>query len=138
LDTDHISVLRQREQPACTNLELRLSALPPRDVKVSVISFQEQAQGWLAWLRRAREAEPVLRGYRYLRDVLDYYSSMPLLPFEADAFAECTHWQRARIRIGTLDLRIAAIAKVAGIKLLSRNLRDFRKVPGLDVEDWTG
>jgi len=30
-----------------------------------------------------------------------------------------------------------AIAKATAVKLLSRNLRDFRLVPGLDVEDWT-
>lgn len=45
--------------------------------------------------------------------------------------------QQQRIRIGTNDLRIASIAKANYAKLLSRNLRDFRLVPGLDVEDWT-
>lgn len=36
-----------------------------------------------------------------------------------------------------MDLRIACIALVTSSTLLSRNLRDFRKVPGLAVEDWT-
>ena len=42
-----------------------------------------------------------------------------------------------RLGVSTMDLRIAAIAKANRVKLLSRNLRDFRHVPGLDVEDWT-
>ena len=40
-------------------------------------------------------------------------------------------------RLQTMDLRIARIALVTDSTLLSRNLRDFRKVPGLIVEDWT-
>jgi len=36
-----------------------------------------------------------------------------------------------------MDLKIAAIVLVHGAKLLSRNLKDFRQIPNLDVEDWT-
>jgi tRNA(fMet)-specific endonuclease VapC len=42
-----------------------------------------------------------------------------------------------KIRIGTMDLRIAAIALTHGATLLSRNLVDFKRVPELEVEDWT-
>ena len=42
-----------------------------------------------------------------------------------------------KIRIGTMDLRIAAITFAHDALLLSKNLTDFRKVPGLHVEDWT-
>ena len=44
--------------------------------------------------------------------------------------------RRERIRIGTQDLKIASIALHTGALLLSANLRDFEKVPGLRVEDW--
>jgi tRNA(fMet)-specific endonuclease VapC len=40
---------------------------------------------------------------------------------------------RARVRIGTMDLKIAAVARSLNATLLSRNLKDFRKVPGLRV-----
>jgi predicted nucleic acid-binding protein len=42
-----------------------------------------------------------------------------------------------RVRIGTMDLKIAAIALANDATLLSRNLPDFAKVPGLRVEDWS-
>jgi tRNA(fMet)-specific endonuclease VapC len=39
--------------------------------------------------------------------------------------------------VGTKDLQISAIVLAHDATLLSRNLVDFRKVPGLRVEDWT-
>jgi tRNA(fMet)-specific endonuclease VapC len=41
------------------------------------------------------------------------------------------------IRIGTMDLRIGAIALAHGMRVLTRNLVDFRRVPNLIAEDWT-
>jgi tRNA(fMet)-specific endonuclease VapC len=42
-----------------------------------------------------------------------------------------------RFRVATMDLRIAAIALANNSVLLTRNVRDFGKVPGLTTEDWT-
>jgi hypothetical protein len=44
--------------------------------------------------------------------------------------------RRARIRSGTVDLKIAALVLSHGATLLSRNLADFRRTPDLQVEDW--
>lgn len=40
------------------------------------------------------------------------------------------------MRIGTMDLKIAAICLAHDATLLTRNLVDFEKVPGLRVENW--
>jgi tRNA(fMet)-specific endonuclease VapC len=42
-----------------------------------------------------------------------------------------------RLRLGTMDLKIAAIARANDATLLTRNTTDFQKVPGLRFEDWS-
>lgn len=60
-----------------------------------------------------------------------------MLDFDEPAAAQFGQLRRARIRLGSMDLKIAAIALSQEALLLSRNLRDFQRVPGLRVEDWT-
>lgn len=42
-----------------------------------------------------------------------------------------------RLRIGTMELRIAASALTSGAALVTRNVQDCQRVPGLVIEDWT-
>ncbi len=57
--------------------------------------------------------------------------------FPATAFYVSIVSFHERVRIGTMDLRIASIALARGFTVLTRNLVDFERVPGLAVEDWT-
>jgi tRNA(fMet)-specific endonuclease VapC len=68
---------------------------------------------------------------------LDNYRRIPVLAFDEAAAAVFQRLRRTRLRIGTMDLKIAAIVLSRDATLLSRNLADFRQVPGLRVEDWT-
>ena len=58
---------------------------------------------------------------------------LPWIEAAADIFDEL---RARRVRIGTLDLRIASIALAFHATLLTRNLADFRQVPGFRVENW--
>ena len=69
--------------------------------------------------------------------MLDDFATRPVVGFVRSAAAEFERMLRLKLRIGTMDLRIAAIAIAQDALLLSKNLTDFRKVPGLRVEDWT-
>jgi tRNA(fMet)-specific endonuclease VapC len=62
---------------------------------------------------------------------------MNVLSFSSDAQQTYDRLRKQRIRIATMDLRIASVAVVTDSTLRSRNLQDFRQVPGLRVEDWT-
>ena len=61
----------------------------------------------------------------------------PVIDFDEDSAIEFETLVQSRLRIGTMDLKIAAIAIAHDALLISRNLRDFRKVPRLRVEDWS-
>ena len=137
LDTDHLSLLQWEEQPACDRLLARLARLAADDIATTIVSFHEQVQGWLAYLNRARKPEQVVRSYAKLEAIWRSFLKMNVLSFDAEAEDCFGRLKRECPRNQTLDLRIASIAIVTNSTLLSRNLRDFRRVPGLTVEDWT-
>jgi tRNA(fMet)-specific endonuclease VapC len=137
LDTDHLSILQWEEQPACDVLRQRLHRFPPDDIATSIVSFHEQVQGWLAFLNRARKPEQFVTAYTKLEAMWRWFLKMNVLSFTAEAQARFGDLRRRCPRLKTLDLRIASVALVTNSTLLSRNLRDFRQVPGLSVEDWT-
>mgnify|MGYP001569064244 CR=1 FL=1 len=137
LDTNHLSILQERSEPGYSRLTSRLQMLPRGEIAASIVSFQEQVRGWLAWINKAQKPESLLRGYANLLGLLRDYNASVVLPYDTPAWHEFEKLRLLRLRIGTLDQRIAAIALARRLKLLTSNLRDFRHVPGLAVEDWT-
>jgi hypothetical protein len=63
-------------------------------------------------------------------------SDWEIVPFDERAADQVAGLRRQRIRIGTMDLKIASIALVNDALLVTANLRDFSKVPALRCEDW--
>ena len=59
-----------------------------------------------------------------------------MVPFDEQAASECQGLRAQRIRIGTMDRKIAAIVLVHDALLLSANLRDFQQIPNLRVANW--
>ena len=53
-----------------------------------------------------------------------------------EKFAVSRQLRKQRIRIGSQDLRIAAIALQHGFTVVTSNVRDFAQVPNLNIEDW--
>jgi tRNA(fMet)-specific endonuclease VapC len=136
LDTDHMSLLEWGATESGI-LRERLVDIAPNDVATTIISYEEQMRGWMAYVARAKSMAQQLEAYRRLRRHLDNYRQVFVLDFDEAAVEEFQRLQRARIRIGTMDLKIAAIALSRNATLLSRNAADFNKVPNLSVEDWT-
>ena len=78
----------------------------------------------------------MISGYDALRETIEDYKSLNLLDFNEAAYACYMDLLRQKIRVGTQDLRIAAIALSVNGIVVTRNQKDFGKVPNLQVENW--
>ena len=137
LDTDHISFIQDESGPEYAVLALRLSDHAPEDVGFSIVSFHEQLLGAHTFISRAKESASVVRGYDFLLKIQSSYSEHPVVAYDARAAHRYELLKALKIRVGTKDLQIAAIAFERGLTLVSRNRRDFEQIPGLKIEDWT-
>jgi len=133
LDTDHLSLF----QKAHPRIVRRVAALEPETLAVTIITAEEQLRGWFRAIRQAPSGNRLTWAYAGLHAALDYFCRIRLLDFDQLANAHYETLRRQKIRIGTQDLRIAAIVWAAGGILVTRNRRDFSQVPGLEIKDWT-
>ena len=137
LDTDHLTVIQRRSEPAYSRLRARLSKLPPNTVQTTIVSFEEQMRGWLAVISNARNQQKEVEAYQRLQALLLFFNEIPVLDYTEVVAARFENLKRSRLRVGSMDLKIAAIALSQDGLLLSANLKDLQKVPDLRVEDWT-
>lgn len=136
LDTDCLSLLERKNSEAFFRLSAKLYEMPEIEIATTIVSFEEQMRGWLAFIAKAKTVEKQVVAYRELRVSFDNYRLMNILDFDENAASVFQTLRSSRIRIGTMDLKIASIAISNGALLVSRNLSDFGQVPNLRVEDW--
>ncbi len=137
LDTNHISFLQRRSGTEFLILAARIAQHQPTDFAFSVVSFHEQVIGAHTFITRSQTPADVVRGYTLLMEIIRGFSAATILPLDAGAVAIFEGLRAQRVRIATMDLRIAAIALSRGLVLLTRNTSDFSKVPNLITQDWT-
>jgi tRNA(fMet)-specific endonuclease VapC len=135
LDTDHFTVFTDGRDARHNLLNTRMEAATD-DIACTIVSIEEILRGWLAVINRLRDVHRQLPAYRRLGQLFDVLSDWEVIPFEQRAADQFTNLRRQRIRIGTMDLKIASIALVTGALLLTANLRDFSVVPGVRCENW--
>lgn len=131
LDTDHVS-LHQRHYP---QVIARIQSITSEELATTIVTVEEQMRGRLAQLGQSGINLALV--YTQLRFTLDYFCGLTILPFDVVAQQQYQMLRSKKIRIGTLDLRIAAIALTQNAVVVTRNQRDFEQVPGLKLEDWS-
>jgi len=78
-----------------------------------------------------------MKAHRQLRQAIYDLAKLNILEFDSAATAHFKNLKRQHSRIGSQDLRIAAIALANNAIVITRNQVDFGQIPGLTIENWT-
>jgi tRNA(fMet)-specific endonuclease VapC len=132
LDTDTLTLL----QAGNPKVSQECRACPAGDLAITVISLEEQLSGWYTALRTARRPDDLARVYQRLADTVRFLGQWTILSYTTAAIARYHQLIGLKLNIRRMDLRISAIVLVHGGTLVTRNTRDFGRVPGLILEDW--
>ncbi len=98
-------------------------------IDVAIVTIEERMRGWLAVIAKERHAIRQVLGYRELAQLFEFYQEFEIIPFDEAVAGRFDDLRVQRIRLGTMDLKIAATALVNDALLLSANRRDFERVP---------
>lgn len=134
-DTDVFTLLAHGDP----SILARMLSVPLVDRTIPIVVVEEVLCGRLNSIQQSNAGKGKLtveQAYELLEESLEELQPLRKLSYTAAAETLFADWRRQKIRVGTRDLRIAAIAVSHGAKLVTRNIRDFGLVPGLTVEVW--
>lgn len=132
-DTDHLTLYDHADVAVWRHF----SAQPWGSVGISAVTVEEYLRGRLAALSRHTRGPRQVLAYTHLVDSLSLLHQFAIVPFDLACEAEYQHLRGLRLRVGSQDLRIAASALVHRLPLVTRNRRDFARIPNLLTEDWS-
>lgn len=95
LDTDSLTLLEWGSGAVGQRSHDRIVTYPRNEVVTTIISFEEQTRGWLAFRAKARTLPQQVDAYRKLKRHLDIYLKIPVLEFDQAAAAELEQLQRS-------------------------------------------
>jgi tRNA(fMet)-specific endonuclease VapC len=133
LDTDMLQLF-QDENPLVAE---RVHATAPGDLAISVVTVEEQLSGWYTQLRKAKRPERLAWAYRRLAATVRFLNRIQIVDFDESAIRRCEQLKKRKLKVGTMDLRIAATVLEQDAILVTRNAHDFHRVPDLRIEDWS-
>jgi tRNA(fMet)-specific endonuclease VapC len=133
LDTDILTLLQERHAAVLA----RVAAHRPDELAVTIISVEEQLSGWYQRLRRAKQPHEIAKVYERFTTAVQSLARLPILSFSEPAVHRAKALQKAKLNVRKMDLCIAAIALEHHAVVVSRNVRDFERIPHLTTEDWS-
>jgi tRNA(fMet)-specific endonuclease VapC len=135
LDTDCFSLWQQNHPIVVQRVKANA-----KNIAVTIVTAEEVIRGRFNVIRQASEpsqTDKLILAYEKLWDTLEDLKNLKILKFDPAACAIYKEFRRQRIRIGTQDLRIAAIVLANNAILVTCNDRDFSQVSYLVQENWT-
>jgi tRNA(fMet)-specific endonuclease VapC len=132
-DTDTLSLFQDGHPKVCE----RAGSLGADALAITILTVEEQLSGWYTELRKAKRPERLVWAYRRLAQNVRFLSRIRILDFDEAAMRRYDELRRLKLKIRKTDLQIAAIVLEQQATLVTANVRDFKRVPGLRVEDWS-
>ena len=133
LDTDALTHFQRGHPLVCA----RCASQPAGSVGIAIISVEEQFLGWYTRARKAKDNKDLAHAYYRFAEFATFVSRLSILPFSEAAMERYEYLLSLRLQVAKPDLRIAAIALEADATLVTRNYRDFQRIPNLKLADWT-
>ncbi|HKB04097.1 MAG TPA: type II toxin-antitoxin system VapC family toxin [Gemmataceae bacterium] len=133
LDTDIVSLF-QHDHPAVT---AEVQKHPLSELAITVLTVEEQLSGWYNELRKSKKRAALAAVYQRMVQTVQFLGHWPILSFTEPAIDRYEDLQRLKLKVKKTDLRIAAIVPEVRAVLVTRNIRDFSRIPGLQIEDWS-
>jgi tRNA(fMet)-specific endonuclease VapC len=134
LDTDTLTYLHAGH----SRVVERLREVDDPDVGTTIITKIELLRGRFEFLLRAASGSDLLRAQQWLARTEELLAQILIVPMDEAAAVEFDRLRLARRlrRIGRADLLIASIAMAHRAILVTRNVRHFRQIPNLSVQNW--
>jgi tRNA(fMet)-specific endonuclease VapC len=135
LDTDILTLLFAGHPQVLR----RRATVPSAEIAITVVSYIQSMQGRFQFILKAATGEELLRAQSLLdRTIRALVQVETVLPLNVPASAKFDRLrERKKLKaIGRADLLIAAVVMANNATLVTRNLKDFRQVPGLKLENW--
>jgi tRNA(fMet)-specific endonuclease VapC len=133
LDTDMLTLWFRGQETVVA----RVATTPPQQLAVTIITVEEMLGGWYTQIRPARDDQQLARAYQALQQAVEFARGIQILPFDLSGIRRYRQLRTHYRRIGTNDLRIAAIVLEQHGILVTRNTNDFAAIPGLQLDDWS-
>lgn len=134
LDTNHITALGYAGELG-DRLRRRLFAAN-QETATTIVNVEEQLRGWMAVINRLKDPHEQISAYSELNNRIELFASWIVLPWDTESADVFVKLKEQRLRVGTMDLKIASIVIAHDAVLLTRNSSDFSQVPGLKFENW--
>jgi tRNA(fMet)-specific endonuclease VapC len=108
------------------------------ELAVTTVNVEETLGGWYDEIRKANKNPHRIEAVStLLARAVNLLGKFTIHPLTVPALARFDALVKLKLNVGHFDLKIAAIALERGATVVTDNLRDFGRVPGLAVEDWT-
>jgi tRNA(fMet)-specific endonuclease VapC len=134
LDTDTLTHLHAGN----SNVVERLKSVADIEVGITIITKVEILRGRIDYLLKAETGANLLKAQELLFRTEGLLNDLAIVPINQAASIEFDRLRGVSKfrKIGRADLLIASITLANRATLVTRNLRHFKQIPGLRVENW--